>query len=311
MACMPYGCKLSVNKCFLAKSPVGSLPFVHREISHCGEIQGSRADAKQMRGKRNSAGSTARDAGAGKPCSAHFILETIKGNSFLSNDHRSRISFASITPKIKSRAASALFLSPPCFSLPCVRGEQALSCLSGLPQRFCAAKALWDNFRAPAKIAWRVLREEERQAYQVMRQTKRAAAPNALPRRGVALAACELGNGTWSVPFQGSRADAKQMRGKRNSAGSTARDASAGKPCSAHFILETIKGNSFLSNDHRSRISFASITPKIKSRAASALFCRNAPISHRFVILFCPIVIEIYDNSCRQLLTNARKTPIL
>ena len=30
--------KLSVNKCFLAKSPVGSLPFVHREISHCGEI---------------------------------------------------------------------------------------------------------------------------------------------------------------------------------------------------------------------------------------------------------------------------------
>ena len=27
-----------MNKCFLAKSPVGSLPFVHREISHCGEI---------------------------------------------------------------------------------------------------------------------------------------------------------------------------------------------------------------------------------------------------------------------------------
>ena len=69
-----------------------------------------------------------------------------------------------------------------------------LSWLSGLPQRFCAAKALWDNFRAPAKIAWRVLWEEERQAYQVMRQTKRAADQNALPRRGGALTAFELGN---------------------------------------------------------------------------------------------------------------------
>ena len=66
--------------------------------------------------------------------------------------------------------------------------------ISGLPQRFCAAKALWDNFRAPAKIAWRVLWEEERQAYQVMRQTKRAADQTALPRRGGLFAACELGN---------------------------------------------------------------------------------------------------------------------
>ena len=145
MACMPYGCKLSVNKCFLAKSPVGSLPFVHREISHCGEIQGSRADAKQIRGKRNSAGSTARDAGAGKPCSAHFILETIKGNSFLSNDHRSRISFAN-DPKDQEPSPPRLFcFAPPCFSLPCVRGEQALSCLSGLPQKshgeFCGKRS--------------------------------------------------------------------------------------------------------------------------------------------------------------------------
>ena len=44
-------------------------------------------------------------------------------------------------------------------------------------------------------------------------------------RHGVALTICELGNGTLSVPFQGSRADAKQMRGKRSSAVSTARDA--------------------------------------------------------------------------------------
>ena len=72
---MPYGCKLSVNKCFLAKSPVGSLPFVHREISHCGEIQGSRADAKQMRGKRNSAGSTARDAAQGNLARLILFLE--------------------------------------------------------------------------------------------------------------------------------------------------------------------------------------------------------------------------------------------
>ena len=41
---------------------------------------------------------------------------------------------------------------------------------------------------------------------------------------GGALTAFELGNGTWSVPFQGSRADAKQMRGKRSSAVSTARE---------------------------------------------------------------------------------------
>ena len=101
--------------------------------------------------------------------------------------------------------------------------------ISGLPQRFCAAKALWDNFRAPAKIAWRVLWEEERQAYQVMRQTKRAADQTALPRRGGLFAACELGNGILSVPFQGSRADAKQMRGKRRRkpSGQAARNAAA------------------------------------------------------------------------------------
>ena len=80
------------------------------------------------------------------------------------------------------------------------------------------------NNRAPAKVVQRVLREEERQAHKVMRQTKCAADPNALPRRGGLFAVCELGNGTWIVPFQGSRADAKQMRGKRSSAGTTARD---------------------------------------------------------------------------------------
>ncbi len=72
-----------------------------------------------------------------------------------------------------------------------------LSWLSGLPQRFCAAKALWDNFRAPAKIAWRVLWEEERQVYKVMRQTKRAADQTALPRRGVAF--CHLR--AWECPI--------------------------------------------------------------------------------------------------------------
>ena len=41
---------------------------------------------------------------------------------------------------------------------------------------------------------------------------------------GVALTICELGNGTWSVPFQGSHADAKQMCGKKSSAVSIARD---------------------------------------------------------------------------------------
>ncbi len=199
--------------------------------------------------------------------------------------------FCVYNPKDQEPSRLGSFLSPPCFSLPCVRGEQALSCLSGLPQRFCAAKALWDNFRAPAKIAWRVLREEERQAYQVMRQTKRAAAPNALPRRGVALAACELGNGTWSVPFQGSRADAKQMRGKRSSAGSTAREGA-----SLSEGLPRQRGGGVVQPD---------------AATEGVIAAPSAPISHRFVILFCPIVIEIYDNSCRQPLTNARKTPIL
>ena len=44
-------------------------------------------------------------------------------------------------------------------------------------------------------------------------------------RHGVALTICELGNGALCAPFQGSRADAKQMRGKRSSAVSTAREA--------------------------------------------------------------------------------------
>ena len=88
-------------------------------------------------------------------------------------------------------------------------GEQVLSCFSGLPQ----------------KSRQRVLWEEERQAQRVMRQTKCAADQNALPRRGGALTTCELGNGTLCVPFQGSRADAQQMRGKISSAGSTTREA--------------------------------------------------------------------------------------
>ena len=46
---------------------------------------------------------------------------------------------------------------------------------------------------------------------------------------GVALTTCELGNGILSVPFQGSRADAKQMRGKRRRkpSGQAARNAEA------------------------------------------------------------------------------------
>ena len=129
-----------------------------------------------------------------------------------------------LSPAAQGNLACSIILEIPYYSLPCVRGEKALSCLSGLPQRFCAAKALWDNFRAPTKLAWRVLWEEERQAYKVMRQTKRAADQNALPRRGGALTTCELRNAPLFGAFQGSRADAKQMRGKRSSAVSTARD---------------------------------------------------------------------------------------
>ena len=43
---------------------------------------------------------------------------------------------------------------------------------------------------------------------------------------GGLFAICSQGN----FPIQGSRADAKQMRGKRSSAGSTARDAAQGNP---------------------------------------------------------------------------------
>ena len=46
-------------------------------------------------------------------------------------------------------------------------------------------------------------------------------------RHGVALTICKLGNAPLFGAFQGSRADAKQMRGKRSSAVSTARDGGA------------------------------------------------------------------------------------
>ena len=74
-------------------------------------------------------------------------------------------------------------------------------------------------------------------------------------RHGVALTICELGNGTWSVPFQGSRADAKQMRGKRSSAGSTARDGGLPKTsrrgCRSRPLpcLPCVRGGGALSED--------------------------------------------------------------
>ena len=120
---------------------------------------------------------------------------------------------------------------PPMFH----RTTSRLPLVLGSRKRFCEAKDFLGKgresaflaFRAPAKIACRVLREEERQAYKVMRQTKRAADQTALPRRGVALTICELRNAPLFGAFQGSRADAKQMRGKRSSAVSTAREGAA------------------------------------------------------------------------------------
>ena len=52
---------------------------------------------------------------------------------------------------------------------------------------------------------------------------------------GGALTICEPGNGALCAPFQGSRADAKQMRGKRSSGhrSKAARNAAACKICSA------------------------------------------------------------------------------
>ena len=59
--------KLSVNKCFLAKSPVGSLPFVHREFPIVGKFPCKRGFYRARRS-------------AGEPCSAHFIFRNDKGN---------------------------------------------------------------------------------------------------------------------------------------------------------------------------------------------------------------------------------------
>ena len=89
----------------------------------------------------------------------------------------------------------------------------------------------------------------------------------------------------------------------RASAGSTARDASAGKPCSAHFILETIKGNSFLSNDHRSRISFAN-DPKYQEPS------RLGSFFHRRV-LASPVQGEVprCPKSCRGSETEGLLSP--
>ena len=94
---------------------------------------------------------------------------------------------------------------PPMFH----RTASRLPLVLGSQKRFCEAKDFLGKgresaflaFRAPAKIACRVLREEERQAYKVMRQTKRAADPTALPRRGGALTAFELGNGALCAPI--------------------------------------------------------------------------------------------------------------
>ena len=91
--------------------------------------------------------------------------------------------------------------------------EQALSWLSGLPQKshgeFCG----------------------KRSGRHIRSCGKRSAPQTTTPCRDEvgSLTACKLGNGTLSVPFQGSRADAKQMRGKRRRkpSGQAARNAAA------------------------------------------------------------------------------------
>ena len=44
--------KLSVNKCFLAKNPVGSLPFVHREFPIVGKFPCERGFYRARRQRR-------------------------------------------------------------------------------------------------------------------------------------------------------------------------------------------------------------------------------------------------------------------
>ena len=80
--------------------------------------------------------------------------ETLLGSFHFRNDKgqffsQQRPSFTHFFCKRPQRSRAEpprLFcFAPPCFSLPCVRGEQALSCLSGLPQKshgeFCGKRS--------------------------------------------------------------------------------------------------------------------------------------------------------------------------
>ena len=142
--------KLSVNKCFLAKSPVGSLPFVHREFPIVGKFPCERG---LYRARRS----------GGEPSSRDLILV----HEFL------------LLRKINSvsRFAVNLFLR----KIFAARGEQVLSCFSGLPQKsrgeFCG----------------------KRSGRRIRSCGKRSAPQTKTPcrdevRRGGALTTCELGN---------------------------------------------------------------------------------------------------------------------
>ena len=140
-----------------------------------------------------------------------------------------------------------LFLEKiPHYSLPCVRGEQVHSWQShGVALTTCELgnAPLFGAFpdRGGVSLApprrWLAEGKTEGLLSHLLILGVLSRGEKALSWQspGGALTTCELGNGALCAPFQGSRADAKQMRGKRSSGhrSKAARNAAACKICSA------------------------------------------------------------------------------
>ena len=103
-----------------------------------------------------------------------------------------RAIYACVSSSHKSFASQNVFWEPYPMSLSCVRGEKALSCLSGFPQNsrseFCGKRS-GRHIRSCGKRSAPQTKTPCRDEV-----GKRAADQNALPRRGGLFATCELGN---------------------------------------------------------------------------------------------------------------------
>ena len=178
--------KLSVNKCFLAKSPVGSLPFVHREISHCGEIS---VRARVLPRETQRRGTLL----AGFYFHVHAFLLLRKTNAVRGEKALSWQSpggaltafelgnaplFGAFPDRARSLPREKEFVDfnrhyrPPAVLSLLYNKRQVWRKLSPAAQkRGFACRRIFKK-RAPAKIAQRVLREEEQRASEQSREER-------------------------------------------------------------------------------------------------------------------------------------------